>query len=84
MKWERPAIQGIEVCYALLPEFCGIGFATEAARAVRDYPFDAIGINKLLSLVEKGNKGSIKWRVRFMIPWSRMSFSLAERLTSIR
>lgn len=58
MKWELPTLQGIEVSYALLPEFWGKGLATEAASAVRDYAFDSLGIDKLISLVDPGNAGS--------------------------
>ncbi len=60
MQWELPAIQGIEVSYALLSEFWDKGLATEAASAVRDYAFDSLEINKLISLVDTGNDRSIK------------------------
>ena len=60
MKWELPTLQGIEVSYALLPEFWGKGLATEATSAVRDYAFDSLEINKLISLVDTRNDRSIK------------------------
>ena len=46
--------------YALLPEFWGKGLATEATSAVRDYAFDSLEINKLISLVDTRNDRSIK------------------------
>ena len=41
----------IEIGYWLLPQYWGKGYAKEAAAAFRDYGFQALRMNKLISLI---------------------------------
>ena len=41
----------IEIGYWLLPQYWGKGYAREAAAAFRDYGFQALRMNKLISLI---------------------------------
>ena len=58
MRWDLPEVQGHEITFALLPDFWGKGYATEAASAVRDYAFEELGMNRLISIVDKNNSAS--------------------------
>jgi RimJ/RimL family protein N-acetyltransferase len=49
---------GAELGYDLRRDHWNQGFATEAATAVRDYAFEALGIPRLVSLVRVGNQAS--------------------------
>lgn len=51
MESERAA----ELGYDFRSEFWNQGYATEAARAVRDYAFDALHLPRLISLIRVGN-----------------------------
>lgn len=48
----------IELVYVLRRASWGRGYATEAARAIRDYAFNELGLRRLISLIEPDNKGS--------------------------
>lgn len=49
----------VEVAYALAPEFWGHGYATEAARAIRDHAFRTLDAPFLISLILPDNAASI-------------------------
>jgi RimJ/RimL family protein N-acetyltransferase len=48
----------IEVGYRLLPEAWGRGFATEGARALVDYGFDDLDLDRIIGVTHPGNKAS--------------------------
>jgi len=47
-----------EVGYALGQPFWGLGYATEAATAVRDYAQTVLGESRLIALIQHGNEAS--------------------------
>jgi ribosomal-protein-alanine N-acetyltransferase len=49
-----------EISYRMRRDCWGIGLATEAARACRDYGFKQAGLHRLISIVESGNAASIR------------------------
>lgn len=49
----------VELGYRLARSAWGRGFATEAAAAVRDYAFDTLALQRLVSLIDPANKASI-------------------------
>ncbi|HGH7178030.1 GNAT family N-acetyltransferase [Bacillus luti] len=49
----------IEIGYWLLPQYWGKGYAKEAAAAFRDYGFQALRINRLISLINPNHPASI-------------------------
>jgi RimJ/RimL family protein N-acetyltransferase len=58
-----PAIDGtteIEIGYRLKRECWGLGYATEAASAVRDYAFTKLKLPRLVALIEPGNTRSVR------------------------
>jgi RimJ/RimL family protein N-acetyltransferase len=48
----------VEVGYRLLPAAWGRGFATEGAKAIVDYGFDDLGLNRIIGVTHSGNKAS--------------------------
>ena len=48
----------IEVGYRLLPEVWGRGFATEGAKALVDYGFDDLDLDRIIGVTHPGNKAS--------------------------
>ena len=48
----------VEVGYRLLPAAWGRGFATEGARALVDYGFDDLGLQRIIGVTHPGNKAS--------------------------
>ncbi|HVU26133.1 MAG TPA: GNAT family N-acetyltransferase [Verrucomicrobiae bacterium] len=49
-----------EISYRMRRDCWGIGLATEAARACRDYGFKKAGLHRLISIIESENAASIR------------------------
>ena len=49
-----------EVGYIIAREHWGKGYATEAASAVRDHAFGALGLHRLVALIAPGNEASVR------------------------
>jgi ribosomal-protein-alanine N-acetyltransferase len=47
-----------EVAYALARPYWGLGLATEAACAIRDYGFHTLGFRRLVSIIDCANMAS--------------------------
>jgi pimeloyl-ACP methyl ester carboxylesterase/RimJ/RimL family protein N-acetyltransferase len=54
---KRATLDDIDIGYAFLPQYCGQGFAYEAARAVLDYAA-SIGINRVAAITSPNNVAS--------------------------
>lgn len=50
----------VEVGYRLARKHWGRGFATEAVLAVRDYAFNALGLSRLIAMIDPANTASIR------------------------
>ena len=58
-----PDINGkpeVEIGYRLARSAWGKGYATEAARAVRDYAFQILAIKRLIAMIDPSNVASIR------------------------
>jgi ribosomal-protein-alanine N-acetyltransferase len=55
---EVDGILEIEIGYRLHPDYWNKGFATEAARAVRDHGFSKLNLNRAISLIHPENTAS--------------------------
>jgi RimJ/RimL family protein N-acetyltransferase len=50
----------IEIGYHLLPEYRGLGYATEAAKMFKDFAFDVLSYDEIISIIHPGNYNSQK------------------------
>ncbi|HXY96914.1 MAG TPA: GNAT family N-acetyltransferase [Steroidobacteraceae bacterium] len=57
---KRDFLAAPDLGFALLPEFCGLGLATEAARAVLSHAQAGLGIGRLYAIVKPGNQRSVR------------------------
>ncbi|MEZ2414485.1 GNAT family N-acetyltransferase [Muriicola sp. E247] len=55
-----PEFDEVDLGYRFLPEFWGSGLATEASRAILNYGFDVLKLNKIVAIAMKENKASIR------------------------
>lgn len=50
----------VEVGYRLMHSVWGKGYATEAARAVRDHAFQSLNLKRLIAIIDPDNAASIR------------------------
>ena len=55
-----PEFDEIDLGYRLLPEYWGMGIATEASRAILTYGFESLNMNKIIAIALKENIASIR------------------------
>jgi ribosomal-protein-alanine N-acetyltransferase len=53
------AREDVEVAYMLLPAYWGCGYATEAARASRDWAFANLDVDRVVSFIAVSNQPSV-------------------------
>jgi RimJ/RimL family protein N-acetyltransferase len=56
----RPTLDDVDLGYALLPEFCGHGYAVEAGAAVLADARQRLGLERIVAIVDPRNAGSIR------------------------
>lgn len=56
----RDTLPEVDLGYAFLPEFWGLGYATEAATACVSWGRHTLGLRALLAIVSPGNASSIR------------------------
>jgi ribosomal-protein-alanine N-acetyltransferase len=69
---KRDALEDVDIGYAFLPRFWGKGYAVEAARAVRDYAKEVIGLRRLVAIVDPANESSIRVLEKIGLKFERM------------
>jgi len=57
---KRDALPQPDLGFAFLPEYWSLGYAFEAASAVRDFARQTLGLPRLLAIVSPGNDSSIR------------------------
>ena len=57
---KRVTLDHADLGYALLPEFCGIGYAVEAAAAVLVHGHGVLGLRRIVAITGPENAGSIR------------------------
>ena len=55
-----PEFDEIDLGYRFLPEYWGLGIATEASRVILTYGFDTLNLKKIIAIAMKENKASIR------------------------
>lgn len=55
-----PEFDEIDLGYRFLPEYWGLGIATEVSHAILTYGFDSLKIKKIIAIAMKENKASIR------------------------
>lgn len=69
---KRDGLEHTDIGYALLPGFWSKGYAVEAARAVKEYARDVIGLHRLVAISDPANGGSIRVLERIGLKFEKM------------
>lgn len=70
--FKREHLDAPDIGFAVLPDFCGRGFAAEAAVAVLRHACDDLGITTLTAIVSPGNAPSIGLIEKLGFSFARM------------
>lgn len=57
---KRDFLDAIDIGYALLPEYCGAGYALEATSAVLAYAREQLGAKRVVAIVSEHSRPSIR------------------------
>jgi RimJ/RimL family protein N-acetyltransferase len=69
---KRDTLEDVDIGYAFLPRFWSKGYAVESARAVREYAKNAIGLKRIVAIVDPENEGSIRVLERIGLQFEKM------------
>lgn len=70
----------VEIGYRLARAFWCQGYATEAARAVRDYSFRVLGLPRLIAMIDPQNTASIRGAFRLIAEGDKLEGTATRRL----
>jgi RimJ/RimL family protein N-acetyltransferase len=68
----RDGLEDVDIGYALLPRFWSKGYASEAARAVKGYAKDVVGLKRMVAIVDPANEGSIRVLEKLGLHYEKM------------
>ena len=57
--FHREGLEDPDIGYGVLPEYCGKGYAYEAARAVVEHATSELGLARIIAIISPGNEASI-------------------------
>ncbi|MGI0117242.1 GNAT family N-acetyltransferase [Zooshikella sp. RANM57] len=57
---KRDNLDDIDIGYGFLPEFCGLGYAYESARAVLDYAKQTLNLKRVVAITTSDNMSCIR------------------------
>jgi RimJ/RimL family protein N-acetyltransferase len=68
----REGLEHVDIGYGMLPEYRGKGYAFEATKAVYDYGYSELGLNKIIAIVNPDNQGSINLLKKLGLRFEKM------------
>ncbi len=68
----RDELDDVDIGYAYLPDYCGKGYAFEAAAAVLAHGQDTLGIEKIVAITALDNIQSVKLLKKLGLSWQKI------------
>lgn len=69
---KREALEHVDIGFALLPEFAGLGYAFEIANATMDHAKNKLNLEKIVAITSKDNEHSIKLLNKIGLDFEKM------------
>lgn len=70
--FHRDGLDTPDIGYAILPDWCGKGYAYEASRAVIDYARSGLSLERLIAIISPHNRASIGLIRKLGLSFERM------------
>ena len=69
---KREALENVDIGFALLPEFAGMGYALEIAAATMSYAKNSLGLKDIVAITSEDNTHSIRLLNKIGLSFERM------------
>ena len=69
---KREGLDDVDIGFGFLPQFCGCGYAFEAAIAVMAYGKSAFGLKRIVGITSQDNVSSIKLLEKIGLKYARL------------
>ena len=69
---DRDGLDHVDIGYGFLPEYRGKGYAFEAAKAIYDYGYEVLALDKIVAIVNPENEGSIQLLHKLGLTFEKM------------
>ena len=69
---DRDGLDHVDIGYGFLPAYRGKGYALEATKAIYDYGYDQLGLDKIVAIVNSDNTDSIKLLKKLGLRFEKM------------
>lgn len=69
---KRDSLEDVDIGYAFLPKFWSRGYALESARAVMNHAKEALGLKRVVAIVDPNNAASIRVLEKIGMTFERM------------
>lgn len=69
---KRDSLEDVDIGYAFLPKSWSRGYALESARAVMNHAKEALGLKRVVAIVDPNNAGSIRVLEKIGMTFERM------------
>jgi RimJ/RimL family protein N-acetyltransferase len=69
---KRDTLEDVDIGYAFLPRFWSKGYAVEAAKGVKDYAKNVVGLKRIVAIVDPLNEGSIRVLEKLGLQFEKM------------
>lgn len=71
LPWTVDGQEEVEIAYMIDKAYWGLGLGTEAARGIRDYAFQKLGLTRLVCFIDPQNAASIRVAVNVGMAFER-------------
>ena len=69
---KRETLDDVDIGFAMLPDFAGLGYGYESAKATYDYARDEVGLKRIVGITLENNTPSIKLLEKIGLKYEKM------------
>jgi ribosomal-protein-alanine N-acetyltransferase len=70
---KRDTLEDVDIGFAFLPDFCGLGYGFESARATMEYGRDVLGLKRIVAITSPDNEASVALLEKLGLRFERLT-----------